>query len=224
MRGLGVLAALLLAACGEGAERELEDQPVLQDAEVTVVEATEGPDGLLPPAAGEHAWVVDRDASAVLFTGRQGDDEFTGRFGTFDAAIELDPDDVSDAQVTAAVDLGSVDAGTADRNDSLPEADWFDVARFPRATFRSYEVREVGDSLYEADGTLTIKGVERRVTMPFALEVVGDHAVADATLALDRSGFGVGRGQFASDDWVGTEVAVAIHVEAERAPAAGADR
>lgn len=218
MRRIIMGAALCaLAACGEGAEGALEDQPVAEGAEVVVVEADEGPDGLLPPATGPDAWVIDRHASAVMFTGRQGDEAFTGRFGTFDAAIELDPDDVTDAQITAAIDLGSVDAGTGDRNASLPEADWFDIARHPRATFRSYEVRSLGEGLYEADGALTIKGVERRVTMPFTLKVANGRAVADATLDLDRSAFGVGQGDFASAEWVGMEVGVSIHLEAVRA-------
>jgi polyisoprenoid-binding protein YceI len=214
-RILTICALAAIAACGE-AERELNDDPVLEGTEVTVVEATEGPDGLLPPALGEDAWALDRSASSIVFTGVHGDEGFTGRFGTFDAAITLDPDELEAAQITAAVDLGSVDAGTTERNESLPEADWFDIARHPRATFRSTEVRRVGDGRYEADGVLSIKGVDRPVTMPFTLTVAGDRAVADAAITLDRTAYGIGQGEFASEEWVGVSVSVAIHVEAER--------
>ena len=210
-------AALALAACSEDAREELRDDPVAEGREVVVVEAASGPDGLLPPIEGEDAWALDPGASTVLFTGRQGEDEFTGRFGAFDAQVRLDPDDPSDASIVAAVDLGSVDAGTGDRNASLPEAGWFDVARHPRATFRSTEVRALGEGRYEADGVLSLKGVDRDVTLPFTLDVEGDRAVADGQLVLDRSDFGVGQGDFAGPEWVGTEVAVAVHVEAVRA-------
>ena len=216
-RAVGLAALSILAACSDEAAEELRDDPVLEGREVVVVEAEQGPDGLLPPLDGEDVWIVDRDASSVMFTGRQGDEAFTGRFGTFDAQVRLDPDDPTGAMIVAAVDLGSVDAGTSDRNASLPEPGWFDIARFPRATFRSSEVRAVGDGRYEADGTLTIKGVDRRVTMPFTLDVTGGRAVADGQIALDRTAFGIGEGDFAGPEWVGTEVAVAVHVEAARA-------
>ena len=213
-----VIALLALAACSEEAAEELRDDPVLEGREVTVVEAEGGPEGLLPDLGGPDAWRIDPRASSILFTGRQGDDEFTGRFGTFDAQVRLDPDDLSDAMIVAAVDLGSVDAGSGDRNQSLPEVDWFDIARFPRATFRSEVVRKTAPGAYEADGTLTIKGVSRDVTMPFTLDIQGDRAVADGQVTLDRTAFGIGAGEFAGPEWVDTEVAVAVHVEAVGAP------
>ena len=210
-----VIAALMLTACSQEANEELRDDPVLEGREVTVVEVEGGPEGLLADLEGPDAWRIDPGASSVMFTGRQGEDEFTGRFGTFDAQIRLDPDDPTGAMIVAAVDLGSVDAGSDDRNQSLPEAGWFDIARFPQATFRSSVVREVADGAYEADGALTIKGVSRDATMPFTLDIAGDgRAVADGQITLDRSDFGIGQGDFAGPEWVDTEVTVSVHVEA----------
>lgn len=217
MRKLAITAALCLAACSQEANEELRDDPVLEGREVVVVDAPEGPDGLLPALEGPDVWRLDRPASSVMFTGRQGEDEFTGRFGEFDAQVRLDPADLTNASIVAAVDLGSVDAGSDDRNQSLPTPDWFDIARHPQATFRSSVVRQVGEGLYEADGTLTIKGAARDMTMPFALEIQGDRAVADGQMTLDRSLFGIGEGDFAGPEWVDTTVTVALHVEAVRA-------
>ena len=216
MRRLAIIAAAALAACSQEATEELRDDPVLEGREVTVVEAPEGPGGLLPPLTGEDVWRLDPGASSVMFTGRQGEDEFTGRFGTIDAQVRLDPDDLTGALIVGAVDLGSVDAGSNDRNQSLPEAGWFDIARFPQATFRSSVIRQVAPGRYEADGTLSIKGAERAVTLPFTLDIQGDRAIADGQMTLDRTDFGIGQGDFAGPEWVDTEVTVAIHVEAVR--------
>ena len=214
MRTLAIIGLVCAAACSQEANEELRDDPVLEGREVVVVDAPEGPDGLLPALEGEDVWRLDRPASSVMFTGRQGEEEFTGRFGEFDAQVRLDPADLSGASIVAAVDLGSVDAGSDDRNQSLPTPDWFDIARFPQATFRSAVIRRVGEGLYEADGTLTIKGAAQDVTMPFALEIDGDRAVADGQMQLDRSLFGIGEGEFAGPEWVDTTVTVALHIEA----------
>lgn len=206
----------LLAACSQDAGDTPSAGEAPPSAEVVVVEAAKGPDGLLPPLDGENVWRIDKDASALMFSGRQGDDEFTGRFGDFDAQIRLNPDDLASASIVAAVDLGSVDAGSSDRNQSLPEADWFDIARFPRATFRSSIVRATGQGAYAADGTLTIKGVDRAITLPFTLETEGDRAVANGQFTLDRSLFGIGRGDFAGPEWVDTAIGVTLHIEAAK--------
>lgn len=205
--------ALILTACGAGEETApVAPEPV----DVEVIEVPEGPSGLLPPVEGPDAWVLDRSASSVIFNARQGEEAFTGRFGEFDAQIRLDPDDLSTAAIVAVVDLGSVDAGSADRNDSLPEAEWFAIERYPRAEFRSDEIRRTG-SLYEAPGTLSIKGNTRPVTLAFTLDVTGDRAVADGEFTLDRTAFAVGEGEFGTEEFVDNEVSVLVHIEAERA-------
>lgn len=209
----GVLALGLLAACGAGEETApVQPEPV----EIEAIEAEEGPTGLLPPVEGPDAWVMDRSASSVIFNARQGDEAFTGRFGAFDAQIRLDPDDLSTAAIVAVVDLGSVDAGSGDRNDSLPEPEWFAIERYPRAEFRSDAIRRTG-SLYEADGTLSLKGNTHPVTLAFTLDVAGDRAVADGEFTLDRTRFEVGQGEFGTEEFVDNDVSVLVHVEAVRA-------
>ena len=208
------LGAGLLAGCGAGEETApVNPAPV----EVEVIEAEAAPTGLLEPLQGTDVWMLDPEASTLTFDARQGEEAFTGRFGRFDAQIRLDPDDLSDASILAAVDLGSVDAGSADRNDSLPEADWFDIARFPRAEFRSTSVSRTG-SLYEAPGILSLKGVERPVTLAFTLEIEGDRAVADGQFRLDRTDYSVGTGEFGTEEFVDNDVNVLVHIEATRAP------
>ena len=204
---------LLLAACGAGEDTAPVDP---EPMEVEVIEAAESEAGLLPPAEGPGAWIVDREASSVIFNARQGDEAFTGRFGDFDAQIRLDPDDLEAAAIVAVVDLGSVDAGSSDRNESLPEAEWFDIARHPRAEFRSDTVRRTGN-LYEADGTLTIKGTSQPVTLAFTLDAAGERAVADGEFALDRTAFAVGQGEFGTEEFVDNDVSVLVHIEAVRA-------
>ena len=199
--------ALALAACGDA-------PPEAGQAEAPP--AAEAPP-LLPPASGPNAWVIDRSASRLTFAGRQGDTPFTGRFERFDAQITLDPEAPEDGEIVVAVDLASVDAGSEDRNASLPERGWFDTARHKQARFVSESVHRTGEGAYEAEGTVSLKGVDRPLTLPFTLEVTGNRAIAQGEAVLDRSAFGVGQGDFAGPEWVALEVTVSFRLEATRA-------
>ncbi len=184
-------AALSLSSCGENAAA-----PAAQAA---------------PPAV-PGAWIVDKSASKIEFSGTQTGVAFAGRFQAFDATIVFDPDDLA----AATIDTGSAKTGDRQRDAALPGAEWFSSKAFPQARFRSEAVTAAADG-YEARGKLTIRETERDLALPFTLKIEGGRAIADAAVTLDRSDFGVGQGEeFLTDKWVGYEVKVTIHIEAVR--------
>ncbi|MFN3959994.1 MAG: YceI family protein [Parvularculaceae bacterium] len=168
-----------------------------------------------PPVDG--AWIVDKAASRIGFTGTQTDKAFTGAFERFDATILFDPADLASSRIEAAVDTGSARTGDRQRDAALPGAEWFDASAYPTAQFSSRAIRATGPHAYEADGTLAIRGVEKPLTLPFTVTIANGRAVADASVSVNRSEFGVGQGEeFATDRWVGYDVTVTIHLEATR--------
>jgi polyisoprenoid-binding protein YceI len=171
----------------------------------------------VPEMAAPANWEIDREASSVRFRASQNDRSFEGGFGRWNAGILLNPEDPSaEGEIEAVIDLASADAGTSERNDALPGQDWFDTARHPVAIFKSNDIEAIGDGAYAAEGTLTIKGITREVSMPFQLDIDEEgRAVADGSVILDRSQFGVGAGDFAEGNWIGLEVEVLLHIEAE---------
>ncbi|MEE4212174.1 MAG: YceI family protein [Parvularcula sp.] len=214
MKRYGAVAlACLLVACGSE-ETSAPTEPTAAMGDVQTQSA-------LPELVGASLWEVDRQASRLGFKATQNGRDFEGSFGAWEARILLDPEDPSaEGQIEAAVDVSSADAGTKERNDALPAGDWFDAARHPTARFQSSDIRPLpeGEGAYEAIGTLSLKGVTRDVTMPFVLTIGDDgRAVADGSVMLDRSDFNVGAGQFATGEWVGLEVEVTLHIEAEPA-------
>lgn len=204
-KSLTLATALVLAACGGEAERPAPAATGTAPADISVAEPT-----------GASVWQVDRDASFIGFRATQNGKAFEGRFSRWDVAILLDPEaPEAEGAIEARIDLASVDAGSKDRNEALPNETWFNVAMHPVATYRSGMVRATGPGTYEAEGTLTIKGITRPVAMPFTLAIDdGGRAVADGTVMLDRSDFEVGTGEFSEGKWVGFEVEVLLHMEA----------
>ncbi|MEM9170029.1 MAG: YceI family protein [Pseudomonadota bacterium] len=172
---------------------------------------------VLPAAAQEPpAWTVDYDQSRLGFTGAQNGAAFDGVFEKFTADIAFDPAAPETARIEVVVDMASAVTGKKDRDRALPGKDWFDVKDHPQATFLAEGARATDDGGYEADGTLSIRGVSKPVTLAFSLAVEGDAATAEGGASLVRSDFGVGRGEFATGKWVALEVGVTFTIVAAR--------
>lgn len=167
--------------------------------------------------AVEGAWIVDKDASRIEFSGTQTGKPFTGAFEAFNAVILFDPADLSASRIEATIDTGSAKTGDRQRDAALPGAEWFSSAAFPEARFVSTAVKSIGNGAYEAAGKLSVRGVERDVTLPLTIEIAEGRATADGEVTLNRADFGVGQGEeFLTDKWVGYNVTVSIHIEATR--------
>lgn len=143
--------------------------------------------------ANATTWTIDRATSTLTFEAAQAGVPFQGAFETFTAEIEFDPSAPDAAQIHIVIETGSAKTGAADKDSTLPTADWFDVASHPTATFTSTASRSTENG-YVADGTLTIKGQSQTVALPFSLEIDGTRAHATGSLTIDRNEFGVGTG------------------------------
>ncbi len=171
---------------------------------------------LLAASAQAAEWKILSDKSALSFTGTQTGEKFTGRFTRFDARISFDPDHPEAGKIQVSVDLASAASGDKQRDAAMPEPDWFNVARTPKAEFTSTEVRRTEKGL-EAIGDLSLRGVTKKIALPFTLEIAGKTAHARGHVDLARNDFGVGQGDWASDAWVAFQVGVDVDLWAERA-------
>ena len=162
-------------------------------------------------------WIPDYSQSSVKFRAQQQGVEFIGAFEKFSIDIKLDPNDPSTGSITATIEMSSADAGDRDRNNALPTRDWFSTKKFPTAEFRSQSIIADGEGSFIATGTLSMKGVEKGVTLPFTLAIDGDHARASGVASLNRTDFKVGDGAFKTGDWVALNVDVLIDIVATRA-------
>ncbi len=171
-----------------------------------------------PAWAEAPRWQVDAPASRLGFAAEMAGVGFEGRFGTWTADIRFDPDTLKDTKITVRIDMASARTGDADRDGALPGREWFDVARHPVAVFAARKVTRVSDGRYVAHGALTLRGVTRRIDLPFTLTQKDGTAQMQSALVLDRTQFGVGQGQWQSNDPVKTQVTVTVRLTASRLP------
>jgi len=141
-----------------------------------------------------------------------------GRFNATRGKIVLDWAKRT-AEVNITVDAHSISTGVAKLEDHLRSPDFFDVANFPTITFRSTGARFEGDKLVALDGTLTMRGVSRPVTLTVTSFYCGTNPVikkpacgADAVAEIKRSDFGINYALPALRD----DVKLLIQVEAHK--------
>jgi polyisoprenoid-binding protein YceI len=119
--------------------------------------------------------------------------------------------------VDITIDMKSVNTGFADFNGHIQGEEFLDTAKFPTATFKSTKVTFDGDKPKSIDGTLTIKGVSKPVTLTVTSFLAMPHPMmkkpalgANAFTTIKRSEFNAGK--FAP--YVGDEVRIDIALEA----------
>ena len=168
-------------------------------------------------AAPAPAWTVDAANSKLGFRGAFNGDAFNGLFHRWSAQIAFDPKNLAGSKAVVSVDMASAATGDADRDQALPTADWFSAKTQPRASFVATSFKDLGGGKYQAAGDLTIRGVKKPVVLPFTLAISGDTARMNGAVAINRTAFGIGQGQWKTGDVVATEVTVTVALTAHRA-------
>lgn len=171
---------------------------------------------LLPVVAAAADWQMIPEDSRIGFRGTQAGATFDGRFPAFDAAISFDPEQLETARVLVTIALAKAESGSVERDSALRQPDWFHVAKYPTARFVAAKFRQTGADRYEAEGELTLKGITRKLVLPFTLRISGGLARMDGKLVLNRHDYNIGVGQWVSDQWVGKDVTVTVTVAARR--------
>lgn len=174
------------------------------------------------PAAPTN-WQIDPQHASAQFAVRhlmistvRG--EFHGVTGT----VVWDDKDITKSTVDVIIDATTVDTREPKRNDHLKSPDFFDVAKYPKMTFKSKKVEQAGAGKLKITGDLTIRDVTKEVvldvdgpTAPVKDPWGNTRVATGATTKINRQDFGVkwnanldGGGVVVSD-----EVSITIDLE-----------
>ena len=169
--------------------------------------------------AQASTWASDPAHSEIDFSIRHMSvSNVHGRIGNVAATIVLNDADITKSAVTATIDVNTIDTGVAQRDTHLKSEAFFDVAKFPSASFASTSVVKNGSKL-TVTGNLTLHGV----TKPVVLDVEGPgtpvpgmmdhklHSGFTATTTISRTAFGIGPNFPAA--MVGDDVKLTIELE-----------
>lgn len=162
---------------------------------------------VLPPLAQAQQKLLPAQ-SEISFVSRQMGSPVEGRFRSFDAQVSLDPKQLAAAKIVLVVDLASATLASTDTETELRQSDWFDVKKFPQASFTSSTVKSAGPGRLEVVGTFSLKGRARPLTVSVALTQSSGVTTATGAFTIRRLDFKVGDGDWADTDLIANDVQV----------------
>ncbi len=119
----------------------------------------------LPAAAQTTTWNIDPNHSTAQFTVRHfGISNVRGDFTKVTGTIVLNDKDITQSQVSATIDVNSVDTRVEMRDKDLRSPNFFDVEKYPTIEFKSKKVVS-SDGKLQVIGDLTIHGTTREVIL-----------------------------------------------------------
>jgi polyisoprenoid-binding protein YceI len=145
----------------------------------------------------------------ISFGYRIGFVHATGRITHAEGEGVFDPAHLDNSAISVRIDMTSLTTGNGMYDAILHGQDYFDVARYPGATFKSTRITAAGAGAAAVDGQLTLHGVTRPVRLSAVYsEVAGPrHGLAmSISGTVRRSDFGIGQDGF----WIGDEIPLKI--------------
>jgi polyisoprenoid-binding protein YceI len=110
-------------------------------------------------------WNIDPAHSNAQFTVRHlAISNVTGSFTKVTGSVVLNEKDIAQSQVSAKIDVSSVDTRVEMRDKDLKSPNFFDVEKYPTIEFKSKKIISSGGKL-QVIGDLTIHGTTHEVTL-----------------------------------------------------------
>jgi polyisoprenoid-binding protein YceI len=132
-----------------------------------------------------------------------------GTFAGLTGTITFDPASLATANFTVSVDAKTVDTDTKARDNHLRKAEYFDVEKYPRLSFRSTKVTTTTKEGYlYMYGVITIKNVSKEISFPFTQTSKDGGILFEGKFDLNRRDFGVGGKSFSMADDLTVELSI----------------
>jgi polyisoprenoid-binding protein YceI len=154
---------------------------------------------------------VQSSGSSLTFASQYEGEGFTGRFPAFTTKFSFDPKQLATSKLDVLIPLTGVTTANGERDDALKGGDFFSIGKFPQARYTATKFRSLGGNQYAADGTLSLRGATRPVTLTFTW-TPGAQPVLSGKATVKRLDFGVGTGDWADTGLIPNEVAVSTKV------------
>ena len=207
-----VTSAVFLSAC----EDPSANKPKAQTAEPSnAVSVNNSPSTLTAAAV---SLPVTPDNSKIEFTGSKVTGSHDGGFTQFSGSIDLINDKPENSKVNVEIQTASIYANVDQLTNHLKTPDFFDVEKFPKATFGSTKIvkdTSGGADAYTVTGDFDLHGVKKSITFPATIQVSPDAVAVKSEFSINRKDFGI---MYAgkADDLVRDGVVIRLDIKAPK--------
>lgn len=146
-----------------------------------------------PAAAAQgQKYLITPQNSKIEFVGSKVTGKHDGSFGDFSGQVDY-AGTPEQSRVSITMKTESITTDTPDLTTHLKTPEFFDVAKYPEATFVSTSIKAGGDkgASHTVTGNLTLHGVTKAVTFPATISVTPTVATVDSTFSINRKDFGI---------------------------------
>jgi polyisoprenoid-binding protein YceI len=144
--------------------------------------------------ARSESLAINPENSKVEFTASKVTASHPGGFKQFSGTIELAGEKPESSKVTVDIDLSSVFTNEEKLTEHLKTPDFFDVAKYPKATFTSTSIvpdTAKGADNYTVTGDLDLHGQKKSITFPATIKVYPDSVSVNAEFSINRKDFAI---------------------------------
>jgi polyisoprenoid-binding protein YceI len=191
--------------------------PAANKPKATVANAEPEKDSTKSAAA--EKLVISPENSKVEFVAAKVTRSHNGSFKQFAGAIDLVKNSVEDSRVTIDIETASVVTDEDDLTKHLKTPDFFDVAKYPKATFTSTKIEpgSAAGATHNVTGNFELHGIKKSITFPATITVALDSVSVNAEFSINRQDFGlVYPGK--ADDLIRDGVVIKLTLKVPRKP------
>jgi len=205
-----ISACLLLAGCEDPSANKTKaktsDPTMPANANASAPIAT----GISLPISPEN--------SKIEFTGSKVTGSHEGGFKKFSGTINLVSDKPELSSVNVDIETASIYANVDQLTQHLKTPDFFDVEKFPKATFASTKIEPntaAGADSFNVTGDFDLHGVKKSITFPATINVDSDEVEVKSEFSINRKDFGVSYAGKA-DDLIRDGVVIRLDLKAPK--------
>jgi polyisoprenoid-binding protein YceI len=171
---------------------------IVASAAVFALSAQPSPAADLAKAEGGH-YTIDKSHAKIVFAiTHLGFSTYYGFFNDFDGTLDLDPAAPAKSALSVTINVAGIVTTDRKLDANLQSDAFFDVGKFPKATFKSTGIELTGEGTGKLTGDLTLHGVTKPVTLDVTFNGSGTPPMSkayvvgfDAVGTLKRSDFGI---------------------------------
>ena len=184
MRSYLIIAIMFCAALTYSCANPAANKP-----KATIANAAPESDSAKP--ANAETLVISPENSKVEFVAAKVTRSHNGSFKQFAGAIDFVKNSIEASRVTIDIQTNSVVTDEDALTKHLQTPDFFDVAKYPKATFAStkIEANNAGGATHSVTGNFELHGVKKSIQFPATITVAPESVSVSAEFSINRQDF-----------------------------------
>ena len=209
--------AAFMSACADPAANKPKATTSAPSTANPPAAANANPSSVDATKAGGTAIAITSENSKIEFTGSKVTGKHDGGFKKFTGTIDVVGEKAETSTVKIDIDMASLFTDTDGLTKHMLTADFFEVEKFPKATFVSTKIVPPagGAGSFNVTGDFEIHGVKKSITFPATIRIRPELVSVLAEFSINRKDFGIiyaGK----ADDLIRDDVVIRIELMVNR--------